>query len=119
MRGCSQAVRRNADFRIAQYRIPNPDKAEIRHEVKLALTTKFASFQGDSRKLERNPYCFQGVRPQMLNFQMFKTIILLLDMGFAFMSFEFGKFGHCFGFAADALKTVQYSDFEFNILIFI
>jgi hypothetical protein len=29
---------------------------------------------------------------------MFKTIILLLDMGFVFMSFEFGKFGHCFGF---------------------
>jgi len=30
-------------------------------------------------------------------------------MGPAFMSFEFGKFGHCFGF--------RYSDFEFNILI--
>jgi len=40
---------------------------------------------------------------------MFKTIILLLDMGFPFMSFEFGKFGHCFGF--------RYSDFEFKILI--
>jgi hypothetical protein len=34
---------------------PNPDKPEIRHEVKLALTTKFASFQGVSRKLETNP----------------------------------------------------------------
>jgi hypothetical protein len=66
---------------------PNPDKPEIR-------STKFET---------RN-------KSEMLNFQMFKTIILLLDMSFAFMSFEFGKFGHCFGF--------RYSDFEFNVLIF-
>ncbi len=44
---------------------------------------------------------------------MFKTIILLLDMGFVFMSFEFGKFGHCFGFAACALRTVRHSIFVF------
>jgi len=67
---------------------PNPDKPEIR-------STKFET---------RN-------KSEILNFQMFKTITLLLDMAFAFMSFEFGKFGHCFGF--------RYSDFEFNILIFI
>ena len=43
---------------------------------------------------------------------MFKTIILLLDMGFVFMSFEFGKFGHCFGLA-QSFTSCRHSIFVF------
>jgi len=41
---------------------------------------------------------------------MFKTIIVLLDVGFTFMSFEFGKFGHCL-----ALRLHFVSDFDIRI----